>query len=389
MKNTEDLKRLITLSKRFKTNEEGIFYKKVIYEKDKDKNIDSIKEVDKVFIIRYRENDKDKLVTIGKYSQGIRLAYCKEKRNEILNKIRLGESIPVKHKKAAKTYYDDLAHNYFIDKKVKKERIAKYDTYIYPIFGKDDIDSITKQKVIKFLNDIEAQGKAPQTVNGIRELLSAIINHNIKNRDLKYINPCVGVPRLKVDNDRERYLSLEEIKQLREELKENFVLNLFIDLSLQTGGRIETILHIQKKDINLASGTITLKNLKTNSTYTGYLKDSFIEDLKDYLRKLKVNDYVVCTDGNHSIKTTHRQIQWRLKPILDKLFNQDLDIKDTKNRVVIHTLRHTFASHLAINGTPIFTIQKLMDHKKIEQTLRYAKLSPENGKNAIQNLYIY
>lgn len=159
MKNTEDLKRLITLSKRFKTNEEGIFYKKIIYEKDKDKNIDSIKEVDKIFIIRYRENDKDKLVTIGKYSQGIRLAYCKEKRNEILNKIRLGESIPVKHKKATKIYYDDLAQNYFIDKKVKKERIAKYGTYIYPIFGKDDIDSITKQKVIKFLNDIEAEEK--------------------------------------------------------------------------------------------------------------------------------------------------------------------------------------------------------------------------------------
>jgi hypothetical protein len=28
-----------------------------------------------------------------------------------------------------------------------------------------------------------------------------------------------------------------------------------------------------------------------------------------------------------------------------------------------------------------------MNHKKIEQTLRYAKLSPENGKNAIQGLY--
>jgi hypothetical protein len=28
-----------------------------------------------------------------------------------------------------------------------------------------------------------------------------------------------------------------------------------------------------------------------------------------------------------------------------------------------------------------------MNHKKIEQTLRYAKLSPENGRNAIQGLY--
>jgi hypothetical protein len=46
-----------------------------------------------------------------------------------------------------------------------------------------------------------------------------------------------------------------------------------------------------------------------------------------------------------------------------------------------------FSQKIQINGVPIFTIQKLMNHKKIEQTLRYAKLSPENGRNAIQGLY--
>lgn len=39
---------------------------------------------------------------------------------------------------------------------------------------------------------------------------------------------------------------------------------------------------------------------------------------------------------------------------------------------------HTFASYLAINGTPIFTIKELMNHKDIEQTMRYAKLSPDS-----------
>ena len=62
------------------------------------------------------------------------------------------------------------------------------------------------------------------------------------------------------------------------------------------------------------------------------------------------------------------------------------DLEDRKNKVVIHTLRHTFASHLAINGTPIFTIQKLMNHKDIKMTLRYAKLSPDSGREAILNL---
>ncbi len=71
---------------------------------------------------------------------------------------------------------------------------------------------------------------------------------------------------------------------------------------------------------------------------------------------------------------------------MNELFNKNIRADDRKNRVVIHTLRHTFASHLAINGTPIYTIQKLMNHKDIKMTLRYAKLSPDSGKEAVEKL---
>ncbi|MGB6329803.1 MAG: hypothetical protein WBF48_12835 [Halarcobacter sp.] len=74
-------------SKRTLTNEEGIFYKRIIN--------DNGKEIDKIYLIRSRNNDKDRLKTIGKYSQGIRINYCKQIRNEILMKLRLGEDPPV------------------------------------------------------------------------------------------------------------------------------------------------------------------------------------------------------------------------------------------------------------------------------------------------------
>ena len=60
--------------------------------------------------------------------------------------------------------------------------------------------------------------------------------------------------------------------------------------------------------------------------------------------------------------------------------------ENRRERVVIHTLRHTFASQLAIIGTPIFTIQRLMGHKDINMTLRYAKLSPDVGVDAVEKL---
>ena len=54
---------------------------------------------------------------------------------------------------------------------------------------------------------------------------------------------------------------------------------------------------------------------------------------------------------------------------------------------MIHTLRHTFASHLDIKGTPILKIKKLMNHSDINHTLRYAKLAPDSGKDMVKKLY--
>ena len=80
-------------------------------------------------------------------------------------------------------------------------------------------------------------------------------------------------------------------------------------------------------------------------------------------------------------------IQHKMKVILDNLFNVGLKAQDSKNRAVTHTLRHTFASQLAMNGVAIYTIQKLMNHKDINMTLRYAKLAPDNGKIDVKGLY--
>lgn len=55
-------------------------------------------------------------------------------------------------------------------------------------------------------------------------------------------------------------------------------------------------------------------------------------------------------------------------------------------RIGWHVLRHSFASDLAMRGVPLKAIQELMGHATIEMTMRYAHLSPDVRRDAVQLL---
>ena len=220
----------------------------------------------------------------------------------------------------------------------------------------------------------------------------------MQKKDLNVKNPAIAakIEREKVDNDRERYLELDEIKkiwdaldnrreyfdnQIRAEVTEN--VKVFLALSLSTGARLRSVLTISKADINLNTNTVIIKNHKANRTYNGYIHPKYKELIAKRIEKLRPIDYII---NSSPVELSRNAINKVLKPIFDELFNQGLKPEDSKRRVVIHTLRHTFASQLAIAETPIYTIMRLMDHSDISQTIRYAKLSSANGRDAVFNL---
>jgi site-specific recombinase XerD len=54
--------------------------------------------------------------------------------------------------------------------------------------------------------------------------------------------------------------------------------------------------------------------------------------------------------------------------------------------VRFHDLRHTYASHLAMRGVHIRTLQELLVHKTLIMTQRYSHLAPEQWQNAVKLL---
>ena len=58
--------------------------------------------------------------------------------------------------------------------------------------------------------------------------------------------------------------------------------------------------------------------------------------------------------------------------------------KNITDRITFHTLRHTFGSWHAINGTPINVIRELMGHADISTTERYLHLAPDHKEAAME-----
>jgi len=142
---------------------------------------------------------------------------------------------------------------------------------------------------------------------------------------------------------------------------------------------MKAVMSLCRKDVNVANRTVSIADEKGKERYTAFLNDRVLELLVRKVGSLKPNERLYTSDW--------RRMQRQMKKVLDVLFNDGLDADDSANRVVIHTLRHSFASHLAIKGTPIFTIQKLLNHKDIKQTMRYAKLSPDSGRDFVEGLW--
>lgn len=336
-------------------------------------------------------NNKTQRLTIGKKSQGITEPYCNNKRIETINQITLGEQPTAIKKRAKKNIItvDEVATKYFVylEKRTTprshKDIKGKYNNHL-KVFQHSDILSITKNDLVKVQNSMEKLRYSHKMINQIIELFGTIFNYGLKEELYNQQNPTIKVEKYDIDNSRERFLTKKEIQMLYQRLENNELLTLFIKLALTTGARLKGILAIQKKDIDLSHGFININDFKTKTTYKAFLTDEIKEIISQKYDELKQNDYIVSLNGT---QMTDRQIQSRLKPILDELFNEELQNDDRKNRTVIHSLRHTFASHLAINGTPIYTIQKLMNHQDITMTLRYAKLAPDSGKEFVNDLY--
>jgi site-specific recombinase XerD len=225
--------------------------------------------------------------------------------------------------------------------------------------------AISAGDVEKILQTLRERGLAAPTANRYRSFLSSVFSFAVRTGRLQE-NPCKKVPRYKENAPRVRYLLEDEEVRLREVIRRDCPeREAELDLALYSGMRRGGQFHLRRQDVDLKLGKMTVHSKGT--TYRIPVNSgarAAIERLAAASEGLGVGLTPNWT-GNPEQKD-------------QRTWFEDAVAAAGISDFHFHDLRHTFASRLVMRGVPILDVSKLMGHKTIQMTMRYAHLAPEH-----------
>ncbi len=292
---------------------------------------------------RYRKTFKTK----AEAQQYERWLVSTRNNNEWLDKPRdsrtlaeLIESWNIRHGQYLKTGHRDFSRLKHIDM----------------LLGNLKVYQFGKPQWLEYRNMRTASGISISTLNRDQMLLSSVFTVAIKADDFHGDNPLKGLGKLKIRAREMSFLSLDEIQTLLDNLDGDALK--VAKICINTGARWSEAASL--KGSQLSNGKITFVDTKNGKNRTIPITSELFKEL--YTGKSGPLFDVSYTGFRQVIKT--------------------LGFELPKGQAV-HVLRHTYASHFVINGGNILTLQKILGHSTITQTMAYAHLAPDHLQDAI------
>ncbi len=273
-----------------------------------------------------------------------------------------------------------------------------FKKWIEPVIGELPLKDIAPIDLERIKQDMKKENRAARTIAYALSLIRQVYNYantaNLYAGKWPGANKAVRIP--KEDNRRQRYLTHAEAKKLLDGLGQISpdVRDMAL-LSLHCGLRAGEIFALTWADIDMEKGTIFIRDPKSGRNRHAYMTadvkamlDTHVKGKKSdliFIRRWSKNDQAEDQGNDETVN--------RLATRISKTFNRvvanmelNKDIADRRQKVVFHSLRHTYASWLVESGVSLYTVQKLLGHEDITMTQRYAHLSPDNLAGAVRIL---
>jgi site-specific recombinase XerD len=191
--------------------------------------------------------------------------------------------------------------------------------------------------------------------------ISFFFRHVLKQA---YVIPTVIYPRKSTKLP--AVMSASEIKTLIDGVK-NIKHRTIIMLLYSTGMRLGEVARVKIADIDSRNMRIKVVQGKGAKDRYTILSQQVLAELRAYYIIYKPKEYLF-NGSRPGAPMSMRNIQHLVQKSLAQIG------LDSKNYTV-HTIRHSFATHLVDNGTDLHTVKELLGHSNLQTTLRYLHLT--------------
>ena len=132
------------------------------------------------------------------------------------------------------------------------------------------------------------------------------------------------------------------------------------------GLRLGEAVRLRVADIDSGRGVLTIRQGKGHKDRQVPLSPQLLAELRDYWRRCRPRDWLFPTpDGQR-----HRSIT-----ALGRRVTRAVRALGWTKRVSLHTLRHSYATHLLEAGVDVVTLPHLLGHNDLQTTARYLHVS--------------
>lgn len=177
--------------------------------------------------------------------------------------------------------------------------------------------------------------------------------------------------------NRNQYIELRKyIKDYPETLTNGLYHKCFLALLADTGARVQEIMSIEKKYVNLESKEILLTHTKTKEERTVYFTESLALPIIEKMLKVKHNHKFLLHNIEKNRPAIYEDVRYIFRQVKAKL-----GIK----KIHSHMLRHTLATTLIEAGADIASLMRILGHRNISTTERYLHVSNTHIKKVYQN----
>jgi len=215
------------------------------------------------------------------------------------------------------------------------------------------------------------------TENTLHSRLNALKFYfeQVLNRDKMFFNE---IPRPKKHLILPKTIHQSDIKKMLNvttNLKHNTILKICYGMGL----RLSEVANLKIFDIDSRNMQVFIEKSKGKKDRYVNLPHTILEQLRSYYKAYRPKKYLF--EGRTEEQYSVRSIQ--------QVFKNALQKAGIKKPVGIHSLRHSYATHLLEQGTDIRFIQELLGHKDLKTTLIYTEVSNNsirNVKSPLDNL---